>query len=339
MSKFAQSLRSKIIYKIGILAVIEVIFIIGSFGVLAYFQSQGTFLGNSINIAGKNRFLTANVLFEASEYLTSSSSSPSASPPSPAPSTSQLNIAMDRLESNIIALKEGGKVSGVDLKPLPPQFTDSWKTVNDKWHVYKTFIADNIIKSGQQQGQQQQKTITTQKTYQSVKEELKSMTTSLINSSDTLATQLADGAKMNAQNLMVLEIIFAIMNIGVILIILFLVIKILRPITALTHATDEIKKGNLDVSINHKGNDELRVLSDSFNSMVDSIRNHIKKQSELTDELKNVNEQLKHKDRLKDEFINIAAHELRNPIQPIIGLSEVMRSRNVNNDRRDDENS
>jgi signal transduction histidine kinase len=91
------------------------------------------------------------------------------------------------------------------------------------------------------------------------------------------------------------------------------------------------------VSINHKGNDELRVLSESFNSMVDSIRNHIKKQSELTDELKNVNEQLKHKDRLKDEFINIAAHELRNPIQPIIGLSEVMRSRNVNNDRRDDE--
>src|SRR5918912_3502714 len=106
-------MRSKIIYKIGILAVIEIIFIIGSFGVLAYFQSQGTFLGNSINIAGKNRFLTANVLFEASEYLTSSSSSSSSAP---APSTSQLSIAMDRLESNIIALKEGGKVSGVDLR-------------------------------------------------------------------------------------------------------------------------------------------------------------------------------------------------------------------------------
>ena len=98
-------MRSKIIYKIGILAVIEIIFIIGSFGVLAYFQSQGTFLGNSINIAGKNRFLTATVLFEASEYLTSSSSSNSSRSPSPAPlasgppSNSQLNLAMDRLES------------------------------------------------------------------------------------------------------------------------------------------------------------------------------------------------------------------------------------------------
>jgi signal transduction histidine kinase len=39
-----------------------------------------------------------------------------------------------------------------------------------------------------------------------------------------------------------------------------------------------------------------------------------------------VNEELKCKDQLKDGFINIAAHELRIPIQPIIGLSEVIRS-------------
>jgi signal transduction histidine kinase len=35
---------------------------------------------------------------------------------------------------------------------------------------------------------------------------------------------------------------------------------------------------------------------------------------------------------MKDEFINVAAHELRTPIQPIIGLSEVLRSRIRNND-------
>jgi signal transduction histidine kinase len=38
-------------------------------------------------------------------------------------------------------------------------------------------------------------------------------------------------------------------------------------------------------------------------------------------------EQLKRHDKMQKEFINIAAHELRNPIQPIIGLSEVLRSR------------
>jgi signal transduction histidine kinase len=39
------------------------------------------------------------------------------------------------------------------------------------------------------------------------------------------------------------------------------------------------------------------------------------------------NEQLKIHDKMQKEFINIAAHELRTPIQPIIGLSEVLRSR------------
>ena len=28
---------------------------------------------------------------------------------------------------------------------------------------------------------------------------------------------------------------------------------------------------------------------------------------------------------MKDEFVNIAAHELRTPIQPILGLSEIIR--------------
>jgi signal transduction histidine kinase len=41
------------------------------------------------------------------------------------------------------------------------------------------------------------------------------------------------------------------------------------------------------------------------------------------------NEQLKIRDKAQQEFINIAAHELRTPIQPIIGLSEVLRSKKL----------
>jgi nitrogen fixation/metabolism regulation signal transduction histidine kinase len=93
------------------------------------------------------------------------------------------------------------------------------------------------------------------------------------------------------------------MNISVVLLIIYFVTKILKPIGALTRATSEIKKGNLDVPI----------LSESFNSMVQSIKNHITKQNQLTSELKKLNEQLEQKDKLKDEFINIAAHELRSP--------------------------
>ena len=42
------------------------------------------------------------------------------------------------------------------------------------------------------------------------------------------------------------------------------------------------------------------------------------------------NEQLRERDRMQNEFINIAAHEMRTPIQPILGLSEIMRERILN---------
>ncbi|MGA9170406.1 MAG: HAMP domain-containing sensor histidine kinase, partial [Nitrososphaeraceae archaeon] len=154
----------------------------------------------------------------------------------------------------------------------------------------------------------------------------------VINSSDSLVTQLGNDAAIDSRNLTLLEVFLAVINIGVILLILYFVIKILKPIGTLTHATSEVKKGNLDVLVQYKGNDELSLLGESFNSMVQSIKNYTKKQNQFTSELKELNEQLKYKDQLKDQFINIAAHELRTPIQPILGLTEVIRSRNAASD-------
>jgi two-component system sensor histidine kinase VicK len=52
-----------------------------------------------------------------------------------------------------------------------------------------------------------------------------------------------------------------------------------------------------------------------------------KKLEESNKQLTEANEQLKVHDKIQSEFINIAAHELRTPIQPILGLSEVLRSK------------
>lgn len=48
---------------------------------------------------------------------------------------------------------------------------------------------------------------------------------------------------------------------------------------------------------------------------------------EQFEELKILNTKLEMQDRMQKEFINVAAHELRTPIQPIIGLAEVLRGK------------
>ena len=53
------------------------------------------------------------------------------------------------------------------------------------------------------------------------------------------------------------------------------------------------------------------------------LHNQVKRR---TRELEESNEQLKAQDKMEKEFINIAAHELRTPIQPILGLSEFLSS-------------
>ncbi len=126
-------INSKIALKIAILVIIEIILIIGSFGVLAFFESPGSSLGNSINIAGKNRYLTANLLLQTERYLDGSSD------------VSKLKGAIDSFQLNLISLKDGGTISGLELRPLPSEFLNLWNTIDLKWNIYKTSITDKII--------------------------------------------------------------------------------------------------------------------------------------------------------------------------------------------------
>jgi len=312
------SVKYKILSKITLLVIIEILLIVGSCGVLAYFQSEQSSLGNSINIAGKNRYLSANVLLQTEKYLYGLSSSSDAS---------QVKNAMNSLESNIVTLKQGGKISGVDLKPLPSNLLDLWNNVDGRWNSYKTYLTNKLLASP---SETRSATITKTTTDQSLgRKEVESMASNLIESSDNLVTFLGQQTDKNTQNLMLLQILFAILIIGILVLILYLVARMLRPIFVLTQALSKVKKGNLNVSVKQKGCDELSVLSESFNSMVQSIKNHITKQNQLSSELRKLNEQLEQKDQLKDEFINIAAHELRAPIQPIVSLSDVVRSRRL----------
>ncbi|MFL6418095.1 MAG: ATP-binding protein [Nitrososphaeraceae archaeon] len=58
-----------------------------------------------------------------------------------------------------------------------------------------------------------------------------------------------------------------------------------------------------------------------------SIFESLWKQVELIEQVTKLIEKSKDEEKMHKEFINIAAHELRSPIQPIVGLAEILRSR------------
>ena len=304
-------LRSKIGRRIVILVFIQIFFIIISLIIVSYYQSQMTYLGNSINMAGKNRFLSSNLMYDTAEFFLGNSSD-----------ISNINSGIKELETNILTLKQGGKISDIELKPLPDEFSNDWDNIYQKWILLKTTLTNNILKESQTRSSMVVKVVASETSAPSSLSLSSSSSPSseletnniiktikergvlpLVNSSNVLVTKLGEYAKDSSQYSIFLQILFAVLNIGVITaFILYIIRKLLKPIFALTNATSQIKSGNLNVVVKSKVNgDELSFLSESFNSMVTAIKNYIKKQNELTNSQK-----------LFNNIILLGAEKLRN---------------------------
>jgi signal transduction histidine kinase len=153
-------------------------------------------------------------------------------------------------------------------------------------------------------------------------------------------------------------IIFTGTIIGFLIIIASLVLgkSITKPIINLRNASKEIANGNLDVKLKEIDNftlskntggeskDEIKDLAFQFDKMRQNIRSTNTNLQELihqkTKDLEKVVEELKEKeihlieankklqllDKLKNDFINIAAHELRTPTQAILTFADLLPS-------------
>ena len=307
-----QRIRNKVGAKIATLIIVEIILIIGSSGVLSYYQSQQSSLANTIDIAGKNRYLTSNLLLQTESYLDGTSN------------ILQLNAAMNALQSNILALQQGGIISGIQLQPLPTAFDDMWNAINTNWTAFKTSIYNNLINPSHGDRIKEAAATISNST---LRQQFNKLASDLVIASDTLVLKLAEQSNQNFSEPIILQFIFVSLNIGILVLILYLIRRILKPISVLTDAMSNVKEGNLEISVNEKGKDEFSVLTRSFNLMIETIRNSVKKQKELTNKLAEANKEMKQASRLKDDFINIAAHELRNPVQPILGLAQLLRAK------------
>ena len=116
--------------------------------------------------------------------------------------------------------------------------------------------------------------------------------------------------------------------------------SILRPLFSLRHAMNEVANGNYDVDIPVQSSDEIGLLGQNFAVMKDAVvavnanleRLVNVRTAELQDskkQLEIVIAQLKEQERVMKEFINIAAHEMKNPITPILVTAQLLARRKV----------
>src|SRR5215217_865548 len=314
-------LKDKIIFKLAILIAIEVLLVVGSFGISTYIESQSTAIGNTINLAGKNRYLTANLLLQFEKVNDGSAQ------------VDSLRNASDALNENISFLRSGGNVSpsspssssdNIFLTPLSSKYFGKWNEINENRIALNLYVGlleqrDNTSGASTDNGRTNEPQLTSSSSFTTPTEIFNDMTSiestasQLIASSDDLTGQLGEDDRMNSQNLVSMQTIFIIAIILVGGIILYVMKRLLQPLSLIIEATKEVKKGNLSIApiARSNGGDEIGILATSFNSMI---------------------KQLDEYNQMQKQFISIASHELRTPLQPILGLSDVLRSSVGDND-------
>jgi two-component system NtrC family sensor kinase len=109
--------------------------------------------------------------------------------------------------------------------------------------------------------------------------------------------------------------------------------KLIGPILTLKDGAGEIARGNLDLTVEIKGNDEIGELGRSFNRMALSLKEHRRDIEEANKSLLAANEELRllQKELIRSERMaavgELAAglsHEIDNPIGVILGFAELM---------------
>jgi signal transduction histidine kinase len=106
-----------------------------------------------------------------------------------------------------------------------------------------------------------------------------------------------------------IQILLAV-DIGVFFLVLFLIRQSLSPLVSITDAISRVKEGVYGEKIEYKGTDEVGQLVDSFNIMSKTI--------------KEKEEVAKKTDIAKDEFLAMITHELKTPLVPIQGYSDIL---------------
>lgn len=191
--------------KISLIVISQISLIIGSFLTVAILESQISLVGNSVNIAGKNRLLTSQFLNELKDftYVKNSNAMP--------------EVKLNELEENILLLKNGGFDNDLKIQKLDEKFMNEWNVVYQHYGILKsnyekfTENYDGIVSTSDMS-------------------EIENHASFLIYSSNVLVEKIGIGINQTSQNMVLLQIILLESNVGVHIVLLLIIFRIFKTI-------------------------------------------------------------------------------------------------------------
>ncbi|MDC8453503.1 MAG: hypothetical protein LV477_11430 [Candidatus Nitrosotalea sp.] len=194
--------------KVGLIVGIQVTIIVSSFLILVYFENQSTFLGNSINISGKNRYLAESLYAKSTIFLMDGNPKP-------------VIDVVTSVDENILALSSGRSIpassigfsnNDLGVMAVPDAFSNELKQVQDKWSAYKS-VVENILETKKAPMQNP---------------DLDNAKSQFITAADNLTYVLGTYGKEQVSNLILLQLLLLGINVVAHVFLLKLILNILR---------------------------------------------------------------------------------------------------------------
>ncbi|MBC8515893.1 MAG: HAMP domain-containing histidine kinase [Nitrosopumilus sp.] len=189
--------------KISTIVFIQILFIVSSFLTVAILESQISLVGNSVNIAGKNRLLTSQFLNELKDftYVKNSNAIP--------------ELKLNQIEENILLLKNGGFDNNLKIQKIDEKFINEWDVVYQHFSILKLNYEKSIENS--------EGIVSTNDM-----SEIENNASLLIYYSDVLVDNLGTSINKTSQNMILLQLFLLIVNVGVHIALLLVVFRILQ---------------------------------------------------------------------------------------------------------------
>ncbi|MCV0401742.1 MAG: sensor histidine kinase [Nitrosopumilus sp.] len=100
--------------------------------------------------------------------------------------------------------------------------------------------------------------------------------------------------------------------------------NIANPIIKLNNSAKSATSGDFSQKVSHHGSDELGSFVNSFNEMLEKLKNHEIQQNQYNTKLEELIFQLKQQDKAKSEFASMISHELKTPLTPILSWCQML---------------